>query len=507
MSRRHARLAVLLAAALGAVAVYALGSGGAFTPRTGEPSLRGSDDRFLLGGIQVNEPDLDAWLDALEAAGMNTVSVTDYARQGDWDSAHLTWDEDRSGVVAEIRAARRRGLDVVLILRVALDHAFERNRFLWHGLIQPANDALLDAWFERYTRFARGWAEVAQREGVEALGIGSELNALTSTRPVDALPSLEEYYLNSAKRARRRGEILAHREAIDRRDPWLRDRPAGGSLESYLDARTAAEEAWARQVVYQPPGSVPVPEVGQEGPANVEATPRQLERINDRRRRLEAHWEALIAELRGVYDGRLGYAANFDQYRQVGFWSHLDWMGVNAYFPLRDRWLPHPDSAALYPLLVAGWRGVLDEIEGFRREEGLAGKPVLFTEMGLTYRANSTLAPWADTGFSLVRSAVPGDGEHLLVWQEQPPYPRERALAVRALEEARRETGERFLAGVLYWKLSTVPAHHAIEPFVLILGQHPEDPLLPALRSLRGTVPWQAPSAARLRERAARRRR
>jgi|GEM_PF-4318219 len=138
---------------------------------------------FLLGGIQVNEAQLEPWLGALEAAGMNTVAVTDYAHQGDWDSANLWWDPN-PGLLPEIRAAKDRGLHVVLVLRLALDRAFPRNRFLWHGMIMPASDEQLRRWFARYQTFVRAWAEVAEREGIDALMIGSELNALTSTVPV-----------------------------------------------------------------------------------------------------------------------------------------------------------------------------------------------------------------------------------------------------------------------------------------------------------------------------------
>ena len=40
---------------------------------------------FLLGGIQVNEPNQEKWLSVLEDVGMNTVSITIYARNGDWN--------------------------------------------------------------------------------------------------------------------------------------------------------------------------------------------------------------------------------------------------------------------------------------------------------------------------------------------------------------------------------------------------------------------------------------
>ena len=112
-------------------------------------ALRSTGPVFYLGGIQVNEPDHDAWVRALAESGMNTVAVTVYAKQGDWDSTNLWWEEEEPWVIAEARAARRRGLDVALVLRVALDHAFERNKFFWHGMIMPDSDDALNEWFNR----------------------------------------------------------------------------------------------------------------------------------------------------------------------------------------------------------------------------------------------------------------------------------------------------------------------------------------------------------------------
>lgn len=425
-----------------------------------------ASEPFLLGGIQVNEAELTHWLDRLEAEGMNTVSVTDYAHQGDWDSYNLFYDAEIEGTVREIHAAKSRGFRVVLILRVALDHAFPANEFLWHGMIQPADEEQLAIWFERYTAFTLRWAEVAERYGVDLLMIGSELNALTSTVPIDELPPLEEYYLNEEKRRRSKERVLAHAGGDGEASLQSPGDASYGSLEELLEARIASERAWASQ------------------------TASDLEAINARRRLLERYWVELIAKVRRVYSGPLGYAANFDQYEAVGFWEHLDVMGINAYFQLRRTLRPEASVEELYDPLVAGWRRVLGDIAALRRARGLGGMPVVFTEMGYTYRANSTLEPWAADGFSLIpvgdeEGRTHPDGQpprRMVVWQEQPERPMERALAVRALWQAHRELEEPLLAGILYWKLSTEPAHRRVEPFVLLIDEASEDPLLAELR-------------------------
>ena len=68
---------------------------------------------------------------------------------------------------ASAEAARQRGLAVVLVLRVALDHAFHRNKFFWHGMIQPRTEAELSDWFWRYRKFTAKWAAIAEAEGMD----------------------------------------------------------------------------------------------------------------------------------------------------------------------------------------------------------------------------------------------------------------------------------------------------------------------------------------------------
>lgn len=426
-----------------------------------------SSGGFYLGGIQVNEPDHAHWVARLEDSGMNTVAVTVYAKQGDWDTETLWWEDEEPWVLAEMRTARRQGLRIVLVLRVALDHAFEHNKFLWHGMIMPESDEALDAWFERYRRFALEWAEIAEREGVSVLAMGSEMNALASTIEVDELPALEEYWTNEEQVERETSRLRRHGESLEPRHLSVRGSEDSENLDRYLDDRSAAHVAWARQVSF----------LDQEN---------YLERINARRQRLERHWRALIAEMRSVYSGKLTYAANFDQYEQVGFWSDLDYVSINAYFPLRKLWQPGVTPAGLYPVFEARWTAILRSIRETGRRQGWGEKPLFFTELGYVYRKNSTIEPWNATGFSVLPSA---EGEKLIVWEDQPIDLEERAMAVRALYRANRIVGGEPLEGILYWKLSTQPYHFDDEPFVLIIHEDAYDPLLKELQRFRRWSP------------------
>lgn len=418
------------------------------------------ESQFLLGGIQVNEPDHETWIRGLKQNGLNTVAVTVYARQGDWDSANLWWDEESPWVLAEIRAAKRRGLNVVMVLRVALDHAFERNRFLWHGMIQPASEDELDEWFRRYRAFVSEWAVHSEREGVDVLAIGSELNSLTSTVALEEIPALEEYWSNDEKIEIETAKKLEYADSLEGRSFSTAGADAPyESVDTYLEELNKAHGDWAEGVLN-----------GGEQTA--------LTTLNGRRRRLADHWLRVIEEARASYSGRLTYAANFDQYEDVGFWPQLDLIGINAYFPLRDRWQPEIDRRELEAALEAGWRSVLGAIDDLRRRAGVPEHQVLFTELGYVSRRNNTIQPWAAEGFAVLEAAA---GEELVLWQDQPHDLEERALALEALRTEQLELGGDLLAGILYWKLSTLPEHESIEPFVITLTGKPRDPGLVAL--------------------------
>ncbi|MGM0705445.1 MAG: glycoside hydrolase family 113 [Bacteroidota bacterium] len=97
-------------------------------------------------------------------------------------------------------------------------------------------------------------------------------------------------------------------------------------------------------------------------------------------------WRALIDTVRTVYDGDLTYAANwYDEYETIPFWDALDYIGVQAYFPLADAQNPSTNA------LVQGWD---THVEALSEVAARAERPVLFTEVG--YRSVKTAAaePW-----------------------------------------------------------------------------------------------------------------
>lgn len=84
-------------------------------------------------------------------------------------------------------------------------------------------------------------------------------------------------------------------------------------------------------------------------------------------------WKQLISDIREIYPGKLTYAANWDDYEHVSFWKSLDFVGVNAYFPLTN--MPEPDKKEI----SAGWEPLKSRLSDFSQTYG---RQILFTECG-----------------------------------------------------------------------------------------------------------------------------
>jgi hypothetical protein len=107
------------------------------------------------------------------------------------------------------------------------------------------------------------------------------------------------------------------------------------------------------------------------------------------------YWRQLISDIRQRYTGQLTYAANWDNYRNITFWDALDFIGIDAYFPLSEARNPSVRQ------LMKGWEGPLDEIEAFRDEYK---KPVLFTEFGYRSADYSGRGHWQNEQEELVKN-------------------------------------------------------------------------------------------------------
>ena len=96
-------------------------------------------------------------------------------------------------------------------------------------------------------------------------------------------------------------------------------------------------------------------------------------------------WNALIDSIRSIYSGQLTYAENWDCFDKVPFWSKLDAVGVDAYFPLS------PEKKPTIAQLKLGWQTHLEKLKACSEKEN---KPILFTEFGYRSMDFCAKSPW-----------------------------------------------------------------------------------------------------------------
>ncbi len=233
--------------------------------------------------LYAHDPPLASYaqlLDQLVGDNVNSLSLafpvyTDGLRS---DTVHAGPDTPSDNTLtALVRQAKARGFTVML--RPLLDEASILPN--WRGEIEPVSPS---AWFASYGALLVAYARMAQREGVDSIGVGSELNSME-------------------------------------------------------------------------------PDV--------------------------ALWRDLIALVRQVYFGEITYSVNWatsaTNYR-TGFWPQLDFLSVDAYFPL-----DHSPTAATVEQMTADWQRWFDLL---KRVDQPFGKPIVFTEVGVAPKTGAHLKPW-----------------------------------------------------------------------------------------------------------------
>ena len=135
-----------------------------------------------------------------------------------------------------------------------------------------------------------------------------------------------------------------------------------------------------------------------------------------------AYWNVLIDDVRKTYQGKIIYAANWDRYASCPFWNKLDYIGVDAYFPLSTQ--AKPSVKALSEKWLP-WKEALTKLS--RRTQ----KKIIFTECGYKSSEFCTKNPW----------------EHIA---HQPYCEKCQALALQAMFES--IWAEKWFAGGFLWK-------------------------------------------------------
>lgn len=140
----------------------------------------------------------------------------------------------------------------------------------------------------------------------------------------------------------------------------------------------------------------------------------------------EQEWIELSNKIRKIYSGKIIYAPNWgDEFEQLTFWNHFDYIGLSEYYPLSDKDNPTDEE------LLNGAEDVLKKIKTVHEK---FNKPVIFTESG--FRAS--IAPW--------KTALEKDGRDQVNLNNQ-------ARCYKALLTAIQDVD--WLAGIYWWKWPT----------------------------------------------------
>ncbi len=99
----------------------------------------------------------------------------------------------------------------------------------------------------------------------------------------------------------------------------------------------------------------------------------------------DQRWVPLVGDLRGAFAGRVGYSVNYNRPYLLNWAGVLDFVGVDAFFPLD---VPVPATVAQ---LAAAWAG---PAAGLRAARQALGKPLIVTEIGITSQSGSYLRPF-----------------------------------------------------------------------------------------------------------------
>lgn len=96
-------------------------------------------------------------------------------------------------------------------------------------------------------------------------------------------------------------------------------------------------------------------------------------------------WKQLISRIKEEYSGKLTYAANWDEYKHITFWDDLDYIGIDAYFPLVDASTPDVKE------IVKAWHPIVSELHSLYKKWD---RQILFTEFGYLSVDRCTFNHW-----------------------------------------------------------------------------------------------------------------
>ena len=98
-----------------------------------------------------------------------------------------------------------------------------------------------------------------------------------------------------------------------------------------------------------------------------------------------AEWQSVVVGVRGLFSGPITYAANQGSEGSINWWDKVDFIGVDAYYPLTNKYDPTPDELKVAWMPLAAGLKALSEYWG---------KQILFTEIGYRSQDGANMHPW-----------------------------------------------------------------------------------------------------------------
>jgi hypothetical protein len=125
------------------------------------------------------------------------------------------------------------------------------------------------------------------------------------------------------------------------------------------------------------------------------------------------YWSLLIKEIRAIYSGKLTYAANWDEFWRTPFWTEVDYIGIDAYFPVSKMQTPTIEDC------IKGWE---KHKQGLKEFSENLNRPILFTEYGYRSVDYTGKEPWRyDRSMTTVNLEAQNNATKALfdtVWKE-----------------------------------------------------------------------------------------
>ncbi|WP_296311228.1 glycoside hydrolase family 113 [Winogradskyella sp. UBA3174] len=126
------------------------------------------------------------------------------------------------------------------------------------------------------------------------------------------------------------------------------------------------------------------------------------------------YWSNLIKEIRIIYKGKLTYAANWDEFWRTPFWTEVDYIGIDAYFPVSDLQTPTLEDC------IKGWEKHKQGLKTFSKKHD---RPILFTEYGYRSVDYTGKEPWRyDRSMTSINLEAQNNATQALfdaVWNEE----------------------------------------------------------------------------------------